>query len=347
MKIDLILIEGAHEGLVSVAIEAARSVFPEGQTTRVNSFEDALHRDAAAVPEILVLTHSNESEIARATAALDGFRLPRWAVVAVGKGPVASFAEVIPDEEWNIRVLARAFRSAMDRHRLRRDNQRLLGDLLSVGIRITHDLRTPLGGILSATEELNEFLVQNAPAGKALSRPIIESTEDLVKIIGQLTLLAKASARPSQSQSFNMALAVGRVLERLEGRILRRGAVVLKPESWPDVSGDSALTESVWLCLADNALLHAGEKPRLELAWEPSEDGYRFWIHDNGGGVAPEKRRSLFQPFHRLHEANAVRGLGLPIVERLVSLQGGSCGYRPGGGAGSSFYFTLPASSEG
>lgn len=342
MKINLLLIEGRNRGLTAVATEAARSVFPKGETATVNSLKEALERDCATIPEILVLADSDESEIAQATATLDNLRLPRWAVVASGEGDPIPFAEVVPHEEWNIRVLGRAFRSSIAQHRLRRHNARLLGDLLSVGLRITHDLRSPVGGILSATEELNEMLVRLAPEERELSRPIVESTEDLVKIIAQLTLLAKASAKPGELQSFNVGTAVGHALERLQLKILDKGASLATPESWPDVNGDSSHTEWVWLYLIENALRHSGEKPRIELAWEREPDGYRFWVHDEGRGVPPEKRPSLFQPFHRLHEPNAVRGLGLPIVERLVHLQGGRCGYQPGATTGSSFYFTLP-----
>jgi len=50
----------------------------------------------------------------------------------------------------------------------------------------------------------------------------------------------------------------------------------------------------------------------------------------------------LFWPFHRLHDPGAARGLGLPIVERLVRLHGGRTGYEARSGGGSTFYFTLP-----
>jgi signal transduction histidine kinase len=94
--------------------------------------------------------------------------------------------------------------------------------------------------------------------------------------------------------------------------------------------------------LLDNAIRHTGKAPKIELGWDPSVGGSKFWVRDQGPGILPEKRRFLFYPFHCLHEPNAPKGLGLPIVDRLVRLQGGRCGHEPVNPSGSSFSFTLP-----
>ena len=85
---------------------------------------------------------------------------------------------------------------------------------------------------------------------------------------------------------------------------------------------------------------------RIEIGWDQQGEMYRFWVRDNGVGVPSEKRHQLFHPFNRLHETNAARGLGLPIIERMVRLQGGLCGYESLPGGGSCFFFTLPGVSQ-
>jgi signal transduction histidine kinase len=129
----------------------------------------------------------------------------------------------------------------------------------------------------------------------------------------------------------------------VEARAHREGASISRPSSWPEVIGDPAKAETVWHLLLENALRHAGKQPKIELGWEPADNGYKFWVRDNGTGVPPEKQRLLFQPFHRLHETTAGRGFGLSIAGRLVHLQGGQSGYEPGGSGGACFFFTLPA----
>jgi signal transduction histidine kinase len=347
MKIRLLLIAGENERFVAAANEAAGSAFPGSEVARAASLAEALEMARPTVAELLLLEEPSAAQLADAAKALDDQHLPRWAVVASGALPPPPFAEVVPAGEWTPAVLARVFRSSIALHLLRRDRERLLGDLLTVGIRVTHDLRTPLGGIISATEALDELQGRGPGTERSLTQPIVESAQELVKIISQLTTLAKATAKPDLRQAFNMGTPAARAMERLEARTLQAGATVSKPPSWPDVTGDPAKVETVWQFLLENALRHAGKQPKIELGWEQTTGGYKFWVRDNGAGVPPEKRRLLFQPFHRLHEPNAGRGIGLSIVERLVHLQGGHCGYEPLAQGGSCFFFTLPGSPAG
>jgi K+-sensing histidine kinase KdpD len=342
MRISVLLVAGNNKRFIAVAIEAANSVFPGAAVASAGSLKEALEMPPSTGPELLFLADAEVAAIAEAAQALDAAKLPRWAVVAMGASDPLPHAEVIPDSEWNSVVVSRAIRASLALHVMHRERERLRGDLLSVGIRISHDLRTPVGGILSSTEVLEASAPGGEPVDKSLTRPILESANDLVKIIGQMALVSKASARPDSRQRFNMATPVGRALERVEMRVREKGATISNPTSWPDATADSTLVEAVWVGLLDNAIRHSGKAPRIELGFEPAGEGHKFWVRDHGTGVPPAKRRSLYHPFHRLHEPSAPRGLGLSIVERLVGFQGGSCGFEAGDPVGSTFFFTLP-----
>jgi signal transduction histidine kinase len=346
MKISLLLIAGKDERFIAVANEAANAAFPGSNVERANSLKEALEAARAPIPEILVMAEASEAQIAEAAHALDDQHLPRWAVVAMGPPSGVPFAEVVPPAEWTPGLLARVLRTSLALHLLRRDKERLLGDLLTVGVRITHDLRTPLGGILTATEALEESQGWSRRTKGSPTEPVVESAQDLVRIVNQLTVLAKASARPDLRQPFNMGTPANRAMQRLEAKVLQARATVSRPPSWPDVTGEPARSEAVWEYLLENALRHAGNAPKIELGWERQGEEYKFWVRDNGCGVPPERRRLLFHKFHRLHEINAAHGLGLPIVERLVHLQGGRCGYEAPAQGGACFFFTLPASGS-
>jgi signal transduction histidine kinase len=72
----------------------------------------------------------------------------------------------------------------------------------------------------------------------------------------------------------------------------------------------------------------------------------RFWVRDNGPGLSPEAQARLFTPFTRLDQARLQGyGLGLSIVRRIVEKLGGQVGVESQVGAGSTFWFTLPAAS--
>ena len=115
-----------------------------------------------------------------------------------------------------------------------------------------------------------------------------------------------------------------------------------QPNFWPKVYGEADSIEKVWCDLLANALSHARDQPRIELGWIRNKSEHRFWISDDGIGVPLERRPQLFHPFHLMHRMNSPKGLGLPLVQRLVELHGGSCGYEPFKEGGSLFFFTLP-----
>lgn len=220
------------------------------------------------------------------------------------------------------------------------ENSRLRGDLLTVASRVSHDLRTPLGGIVTATEVLREMLAEGKQA-ETLTKAILDSVDDMTRLIKQISFVTRATAQPQPIKAVNMSHVFANVVQRNQRLITRRAATVIEPSSWPEVQGVAEWLEWVWSSLVTNALQHTSEKVRIELSWQQDKGQYRFGVADNGGGVREDLRSTLFYPFHLLYKPDGTRGLGLSIVQRLMELQGGNCGYEPLRD-GSLFYFSLP-----
>jgi signal transduction histidine kinase len=227
-----------------------------------------------------------------------------------------------------------------------RENARLRGDLLTLARRFSHDLRTPLGGIVSAAEAIKEVLAAHDPSAVCLADSLLTASDEMGQMIKQVSFVARASASPLPKTAVHMADAVLPALQRLESRIYRREAAMVEPPSWPVVPGVLTWLEMIWWQLLLNALKHAGPKPRIELGWETRRDSLRFWVRDNGPGVPEAMRGKLFKEFDSLHAEQRVPGLGLSIVQRLVDLQGGGCGYERPEQGGACFFFTLPTESS-
>jgi signal transduction histidine kinase len=232
---------------------------------------------------------------------------------------------------------------AVTQEELLRENARLRGDLLTVAVRVSHDLRTPLGGIVNTGELLQEILTKKEPAAAALADSLFTSVDEMSKLIGQIRIITRATAEPKPKVSVNMGEIISGVLQRLESRVLKTQATVAEPASWPEVNGVADWLEFIWWNFLANALQHAGEKPRIELSWHQENEGFYFQVCDNGVEIPAEVRAKLFQPFDFLHKPNSGWGLGLSVVQRLVDLQGGGCGCEPNPKGGSCFFFTLPA----
>jgi K+-sensing histidine kinase KdpD len=193
---------------------------------------------------------------------------------------------------------------------------------------------------------LKEILVEAEPARTAIIQPIFDSIDTLEKIVVRLSFLTKASAHGAAKKPMDMGESVFRALQRMEGEISKKNASIVQPAFWPEVAGEAPWIETIWCNLVGNALKYGGERPRIELGWMRDEAEHKFWIRDSGVGVPPEKRSQLFQPFHLLYRTNSPKGLGLPLAQRLVELQGGRCGYAQWEEGGSDFFFTLPLGEE-
>jgi signal transduction histidine kinase len=221
-------------------------------------------------------------------------------------------------------------------------NARLRGDLLTIASRISHDLRTPLNYIFNASEVMKEILVEKEPSAAAMADTLINSAEEMTQLLKRVSFVLRASLNPGETARFSMHLPASAALQRLELQIRKKNSTVKEPSSWPEVTGVESWLEIIWWNLIMNALVHGGEKARVELGWDEQKESFRFWVRDNGPGVAEERRKNLFKSFDSLHETDEFAGLGLAIVDRLVKLQGGACGHESPKTGGSLFYFELP-----
>ena len=343
MKLAVCLFVGMDARSRAMAECAARLEFPDATLLEFKTLPEALKQEAALGGELLVLANPEPGSLVQAVEATDGVGLRRWAIVCLGAAPAAKGVEIVSLEEGDEHRLSRAFRSAVVQHQLLCETERTQGDLRTVAYRISHDLRTPLGGILSAGEALKEILTEHEPANVALTKPLFDSVDDLGKLIARLSLVLKASVNPVAKRPVAMGEVVWAVLQQQERQIIQQGAVVTQPDSWPEVEAVASWLEVVWGNLVSNALRHGKANARIELGWSQNGREFRFWVSDDGDGVPLEKLGDLFQPFHLLHHPNARKGLGLSIVQRLLDLQGGYCGYGHPVAGGTTFFFTLPA----
>lgn len=333
---------GGDPDLHAVIQDAARRAFSPHATVIANDGRETLNPPAASRVFLLVLVDRDAAEEGK-IIAMAGLRPGQCPIVRLGAPGHANAMEVVPPEEWNVPLLARVFRAAVEAHALARGQTRAQGDLLTVGRRISHDLRTPLGGILTAVEALQEVLAQENPSHVKLVHPISASANELMNLLERVSFVTRASAAPIAKTEIPMDEAVLAALEQLDGRVLRKhNATVSRPDTWPTVQGVAAWIQVVWWNLVANAAQHGGPAPKICIGWEQSHDECHFWVRDGGAGVPPEKRGRLFQPFHLLHELGSTRGLGLSIVQRLIELQGGRCGYESVPEGGACFFFTLP-----
>ncbi|MDB6128381.1 MAG: hypothetical protein JWM35_2277 [Verrucomicrobia bacterium] len=342
MKVSSLLFVGLNASDRGIAADGAKNAFPKAALADAATVDDALKREPGNDGEILVLSDAAQASLAEAQAAVNAAGGPRWGIVAIGaNGNETSSTVSLPREDWNAKAAARAMQTAARLHALESETVQLRGDLSTIGRRISHDLRAPLSGIFSAIDAINESASGAAADRTVFTQSIASSADEIVQLIDRVSFLLKTSAEAHESETVLMGEIIFATLQRFEKVILKKGAAVTQPASWPVVVGHPASLEIIWTNLIGNALKFGGEKPQIELGWTELDGEFQFWIEDHGPGVRPDRIDRLFQPFNLLHRLNAARGIGLALVRRLTELQGGTCGYEPRPGGGARFYFTL------
>ena len=235
--------------------------------------------------------------------------------------------------------------------------ERLIEDLEAFAHTVAHDLKNPLNVIIGYMELVLEILVdRNDTELLTMVRQVIETSNRMSRIITELLTFASVRQQEVVPIPVNMGGVIQEVEKRLESMILEYQARLDKPSSWPIALGHARWLEEVWANYISNALKYGGNPPHLalgfdslplEAASEKSPVGapqIRFWVRDNGPGLAPEALARVFTKFTRFNEVRASgHGLGLSIVKRIVEKLGGQVGVESIPGQGSTFFFTLPA----
>ncbi len=212
---------------------------------------------------------------------------------------------------------------------------------------VAHDLQT----VVSLVTGYAELLLQDHTAFsseelESCLHIVVRNGRKMSEIIDGLLLLAGVRKMDVKMEPLDMPSIVAEAQRNLASMTAEYQAEMVVPDTWPAALGYGPWVEEVWVNYISNAIKYGGRPPRVELGAEAQPDGMvRFWVRDNGSGLMPEVRASLFVPFTQLsHLHGKGHGLGLSIVQRIVDRLGGHVGVESASvpGRGSVFSFTLP-----
>ena len=127
---------------------------------------------------------------------------------------------------------------------------------------------------------------------------------------------------------------------------IAHGAAAIEIAQLPPALGDRSLLKQVWVNLIGNALKYSAKiaQPRVEVGARSDGAQTVYWVRDNGAGFDMRYADKLFGVFQRLHRAEEFEGtgIGLAIVQRVVTRHGGRVWAEGKPGEGACFYFALP-----
>ncbi len=259
----------------------------------------------------------------------------------------------VPVEE-NDRALLNTFANdaalALERAQLR--EQALRSKLLEEADRfrrgllgaVSHDLRTPLATIKVASSTLNNRAAFLSEANSRELHQLIEIESDrLTRLVTNLLDMTRIEAgvlkldrtRTPTSELVKEAItAIGSTLRDLH-------LEVDVPDSLPDVDVDHVLIGQALVNLLDNAVRHSPPHGTITVRGESRGDQIVVSVADQGPGVPPADRETIFDRFTQLSTGGRA-GLGLTIAKTFVEAHGESVWYEEVPEGGARFLISLP-----
>jgi two-component system nitrogen regulation sensor histidine kinase NtrY len=213
-----------------------------------------------------------------------------------------------------------------------------------VAQRIAHEIKNPLTPIQLAAERLKRKFAEKAPD---FSRVFDESIKTIVsEVQGIKHLVDEFSTFARLPESRPVLSSIEPVL--LESVVLYRSAhrevdfVLDIARNLPDLWIDPQAFRRVFSNLFENAIIAMKEKGRIWVHVVPGtpQERLHIVIEDNGPGILPEAVEKIFMPYFSTRDAGM--GLGLAIVQRIVSEHRGSISYAARQPSGSRFTIELP-----
>lgn len=223
------------------------------------------------------------------------------------------------------------------------EKQMLLSRLLE---RLAHEIRNPLSSLDIHLQLLEEDLAQAAPQVKKKSAGRFEvihgELHRLETLIQQFLKLAGPSSL--EVQSVHLAGVVGHVGELLRPEAAERGIelAVRVPADLPSFTADPGQLTQALVNLVINAIQATGPGGCIEVRVRADEPAavLSIEVQDTGPGIPPDEASVIFDPYFTTKEEGY--GLGLWIVQQIVTAHGGAVAAANATGGGAVFTMHLP-----
>src|ERR1700728_1275913 len=224
--------------------------------------------------------------------------------------------------------------------------------------RMSHEIRTPMNGVLGMAELLRHSTTLDARQ-RRYAATIHQSGSALLDIINDILDFPKIEAGKLEldQAAFCLRDIVEDAVDILAERAHSKGLELIcdiPAEFDTRVCGDGQRLRQVIINLLSNAVKFT-ERGEVKITVRHEGAGllnpaFRFEVTDTGIGIKPENCDAIFESFAQ-EDSTTTRqyggtGLGLAICKQLVELMGGQIGVRSTPGVGSTFYFSLPLSTD-
>jgi len=212
---------------------------------------------------------------------------------------------------------------------------------------VSHELKTPIISMRGYSLLLQDFHldVMNPEIKEYLER-IVSNLDQMDQLIDNLLDYTRIDVNIDECEQVDMAELLKEALNELDFLIRKNNYDFSINKELPAVFCKRNLMLRVFTNLLSNAIKYSKdiEQPKIEIGYISDEIFHKFYVKDNGIGIAHSDQDKIFQIFGRLNNKKEARGngLGLVITKKIIEKHGGEIWVESVKGKGSTFFFTLP-----
>lgn len=214
---------------------------------------------------------------------------------------------------------------------------------------ISHDLRTPLMGIMGTSEMIMDMSKKQDPRW-ALAKDIYQDADwlhELVENVLGLTRLQDGKVNINRNVEA-LEEILGSAVSHIEKSHPRYEINIRLPEEYIEIMADARLLSQVFINLLDNAIKHTSCEEEITVTVKLIEEHQvEIMVLDRGEGIAEEDLPHIFEMFYTSVEKEADAkhgiGLGLAVSKLIVEAHNGTiCAENRRDGEGAAFRVILP-----
>ncbi len=224
----------------------------------------------------------------------------------------------------------------------RKDQITAMGHLASG---VAHEIRNPLNAVsIIAQRFKTEFVpVNDREEFLKLSSTIVNETQRINTIIGQFLQFAKPE--PLLKSKIDVNQLIDQVVLLTSQQAAAQGVIIEKNcPHLPFLYADGNKLKQALLNIILNSIQACSRGNRIQIICEHVEKKLFIHIQDNGKGISPEIQNKIFNLYFTTREDGT--GIGLSIVQQIVSLHNGFINVKSEPGQGTTFSIQLPLEEE-
>jgi PAS domain S-box-containing protein len=218
-------------------------------------------------------------------------------------------------------------------------------ELESFSYSVSHDLRAPLRAINGYAKMIEEdYASLLDEEGKRLLTTVQYNAQKMGNLIDDLLAFSRLGRKEIQTSEIDVKEMINGTINEINKNVKHHAE--FKIGKLENLHGDYALINQVFYNLISNAVKYSSkvEKPIIRINSEIKGNEVIYQISDNGAGFNMQYGHKLFGVFQRLHGSDEFEGtgVGLAIVQRIISKHKGRVWAEAKVNEGADFYFTLP-----